>query len=248
MVPLKRLTTIVMPHRAAKPTLRSKTPSSPKDRVSASVSVTSEYRQMSAIQILKHGLTSNLWKKEGWLFDLLQNEGMVDGTKQSRKEMCWSYFKSQQIYIEAMQDARNEPDFDPRRSLHQTGKDGRFMKKKNASTKPKNPLTIQYLCFAFAIPYATFKRWKSDAFESKKFVPAHKGKSVLTDKKWASQIFNTRKIYVKHEMDLWLTKHPAKKNDSKGKKVNIAPNGFFGTCPALLNFSFVFCYRHKGML
>ena len=221
MVPLKRLTTIVMPHRAARPTLRSKPSSSSKDPISNSVTVMSDYRKMSAIQILKHGLSSNLWKKEGWLFDLLQNEGMADGTKQNRKELCWSYFKSQQLYIEAVQDAKNDPEFDPRRSLHLTGKDGRYMKKKNASTKPKNPLTIQYLCFAFAISYATFKRWKIDAFESKIFVPAHKGKSVLTDKKWASQIFNNRKMYVKHEMDLWLAKHPAKKHDSKGKKVHL---------------------------
>jgi hypothetical protein len=219
MVPLKRLTTIVMPHRAAKPTLRSNATSSTPEPISDGATVMSEFRKMSAIQILKYGLSSNLWKKEGWLFDLLRNEGMSDGTKQSRKELCWSYFKSQQLYIEAVQDAKNDPEFDPRRSLHQTGKDGRFMKKKNASTKPKNPLTIQYLCFAFAIPYATFKRWKLDAFESKKFVPAHKGKSVLTDKKWASQIFNTRRIYVKHEMELWLAKHPSKKYDTAGKKV-----------------------------
>ncbi len=155
------------------------------------------------------------------MFDLLKTEGMADGTKQSRKEMCWSYYKSQQLYIEAMQDAKNDPEFDPRRSLHQTGKDGRFMKKKNASTKLKNPLTIQCLCYAFAIPYATFKRWKIESFESKTIVPAHKGKSVLTDKKWASQIFNTRRMYVQHEMELWLAKHPSKKYDSAGKKVHL---------------------------
>lgn len=50
-------------------------------------------------------------------------------------------------------------------------------------------------------------------------VPAHTGKSVLTDKKWAAQIFNARKMYVLHKMDEWLTKHPAKKDDTKGKKV-----------------------------
>jgi hypothetical protein len=69
------------------------------------------------------------------------------------------------------------------------------------------------------VPYATFKRWKADAFVTKNFVPAHKGKSVLTDKKWASQIFNPRKMYVLHEMEAWLMKHPAKKDDTKGKKV-----------------------------
>jgi hypothetical protein len=88
------------------------------------------------------------------------------------------------------------------------------MKKTNSSTKPKTPLTVQYLCFAFAVPYATSKRWKIGAFVSKKFVPAHKGKSVLTDKKWASQI-------LKHEMDVWLDNHPSKKHDAKVKKVHL---------------------------
>ena len=197
---------------------------------------------MTDIQILKHGLSSNLWKKEGWLFQLLQDEGIIDGAKQSRKASCWSYYKSQQLYIEAMQDARNEPEFDPRRSGHQTGKDGRFMKKKNASTKPKNPLTVQYLCFAFAIPYATFKRWKADSFVSKTFVPAHKGKSVLTDKKWASQIYNTRRMFLKHEMAQWLAKHPSKKNDTKGKKVNeIHKFHHFPMC-------FLLCHFHSTQM
>jgi len=87
-----------------------------------------------------------------------------------------------QLYIEALQEAKDDVDFDPRRSNHLTGKDGKFTKNKLASLKPKNPLTVTYLCFAFDIPYATFKRWKADAFVTKKFVPAHQGKSVITDK------------------------------------------------------------------
>jgi hypothetical protein len=180
-----------------------------------------------------------MWKKQGWLFDLLQKEGMADGTKQSRKELCWSFYKSQQLYIEAMQEARNDPEFDPRRSDHKIGKDGRFTKTKNGCTKPKNPLTVQYLCVAFAIPYATFKRWKAEAFVSKKFVPAHKGKSVLMDKKWASQIFNTRKIFLNHEMDVWLTKHPSKKHDAKGKKVNRSSKCQYKSFPSILTNSHV---------
>jgi hypothetical protein len=85
---------------------------------------------MSAIQILKYGLATNLWKKEGWLFNLLKQEGIIDGTKQSRKESCWNYYKSQQLYIEALQDANNDSEFDPRRSEHVTGKDGRFIQAK----------------------------------------------------------------------------------------------------------------------
>jgi hypothetical protein len=176
LVPLQRLTTILMPHRGVRASLRiAKTPATTESD-SASVSNVSELRKMSAVHILKHGLATMLWKKQGWLFNLLRDEGLLDGTKQSRKYMCWSYYKSQQLYIEAMQEAKNDPEFDPRRSEHQTGKDGKFLKKKNASTMPKNPLTVLYLCYAFDVPYATFKRWKADAFVTKKFVPAHKGK------------------------------------------------------------------------
>ncbi len=150
---------------------------------------------MSAIQILKFGLTENLWKKKGWLFDLLKREGMVAGSKQSRKEHCWQYYKSQVLYIEAMQETKGDTTFDPRRSDHKTGKDGKFESIKKGTTKPKNALTVTYLCFAFDVPYATFKRWKNDAFVTKKYVPENKGKHVLTDKTWASEIYNAQRIY-----------------------------------------------------
>jgi hypothetical protein len=174
---------------------------------------------MSAIQILKHGLTTNLWKKKGWLFDLLVREGIIDGTKQSRKENCWGYYKSQMLYIEAMQDAKDDVTFDPRRSDHKTGKDGKFVSVKRGTVKPKNALTVTYLCFAFDVPYATFKRWKNDAFVSKKFVPGNKGKHVLTDKPWAAQLYNARRMFVTHSMGVWLQKHPAKKHDTAAKQV-----------------------------
>ncbi len=231
LVPLRRLTTILMPHRGARASLRiAKNPPPTTESDSASVS---DLRKMSAIQILKHGSASNLWKKKGWLSNLLIDEGLLDGTKQSRKEMCWNYYISQLLYIEAMQEAKDDPDFDPRRSEHQTGKDGKFVKKKNAPTMPKNPLTVlghcfHLLCYAFDVPYATFKRWKADAFVTKTFVPAHKGKSVLTDTKWASQVFNARKMYVQHGMETWINKHPSKKTDSKAKKVS--------------GVSFLFCF------
>ena len=219
MIPLRRLTTIVMPHRGPRASLRQAKVPAPVVPESSSVRPEHDFRRMSAIQVLKHGLTTNLWKKEGWLYDLLQGQGIVDGSKQSRKEMCWTYYKSQQLYIEAMQEARNDQDYDPRRKEHVTGKDGRFTRKKYASTKPKNPLTVLYLCYAFAIPYATFKRWKKDAFVSKVYVPETKGKSVLTDAKLATQVFNPRRMYVSHGMEVWINKHPSKVNDSKAKKV-----------------------------
>ncbi len=158
-------------------------------------------------------------EKKGWLFDLLVREGIIDGTKQSRKENCWSYYKSQMLYIGAMQEAKDDTTFDPRRSDHKTGKDGKFVSVKRGTVKPKNALTVTYLCFAFDVPYATFKRWKNDAFVSEKNVPDNKGKHVLTDKPWASQVFNARRMFVSHSMEIWLQKHPAKKHDTLAKQV-----------------------------
>ena len=143
----------------------------------------------------------------------------MDDTKQSRKEQCWQYYKSEMLYIEAMQEAKDDPKFDPRRQDHKTGKNGQFIKVKKGNVKPKNPLTVQYLCFAFDVPWSTFKRWKNEAFVDKVYVPAHKGKSVITDKPWASQVFNARRMFISHSMTLWLTKHPAMKNDKDAKKV-----------------------------
>jgi hypothetical protein len=78
---------------------------------------------------------------------------------------------------------------------------------------------VTYLCYACDVPYATFKRWKNDAFISKQYVPETKGKSVVTDKKLASQVYNPRKMYVTHSMAYWLSKHPSKTSDAKAKKV-----------------------------
>ena len=113
------------------------------------------------------------------------------------------------LYIEALQEAKEDSEFDPRRNDHKTGKDGRFVSKKGTD-KPKNPLTVTYLCF---------KRWKCDAFVTKKYEPKHKGKSIITDATWASQIFNPQRMFVKHSMGVWLEKHPAKKRDAPAKKV-----------------------------
>ncbi len=51
-----------------------------------------------------------------------------------------------------------------------------------------------YLCHAYNVPYATFKRWKADAFVNQKFVPVNKGKSVILDKQWASYVYNPKRI------------------------------------------------------
>jgi hypothetical protein len=147
-----------MPHRGPRASLRQAKKPPPSPVNSSTTTGVSSFRTMSAIQILKHELNNSLWKKLGWLFELLKAEGIIDGSKQSKKEICWSYYKSQMLYIEAMQEAKEDWEFDPRRNDHVIGKDGRYVMKKNHTTKPKNPLTVTYLCFALDIPYATFKR------------------------------------------------------------------------------------------
>lgn len=147
----------------------------------------------------------------------------MDGSKQSKKERCWSDYKSQTLYIEAMQEAKDDTTFDPRRNDHaKSKKDGRFKMTRRGEFVPKNPLTALYLCHAYNVPYATFKRWKSEAFVTKAFVPAHKGKSIITDKKWAKQIYNAKRMYVDTQMAVWLSALSTRKYDTAGKKVRIA--------------------------
>jgi hypothetical protein len=120
-----------------------------------------------------------------------------------------------------MREAKEDPEFDPRRTHIVTGKDGRFEKiSQSKVVVPKNPLTVQYLCFAYAVPYATFKRWKADAFQTTQYVPEHKGKTVLTCKNWATKIYNARRLYCDHHMAVWLKKNPHRKYDSMAKKVS----------------------------
>jgi hypothetical protein len=69
--------------------------------------------------------------------------------------------------------------------------------------KPKNPLTVTYLCFAFDISYASFKRRKNEAFVTKRHVP----------------VYNPRRMFIDHCFAVWIDKHPTKKNDCNAKKV-----------------------------
>ncbi len=145
---------------------------------------------------------------------------MLEDSKASKKEKCWSDYKAQLLYIDAMREAKEDPEFDPRRSHLVIGKDGRFEKiSKCVVSVPKNPLTVQYLCHAYGVPYPTFKRWKQDAFQTKECVPIHKGKTVLTCPKLAAQVYNARRMLCDHHMAVWIQKYPHRKYDSIGKKV-----------------------------
>ena len=78
MVPLRRLTTIVMPHRGPRASRRApKAVAVEQTEKTSHDTGVSKFSSMSAIQILKYGLQDNLWKTKGWLFDLLHREGIV---------------------------------------------------------------------------------------------------------------------------------------------------------------------------
>ena len=97
LVPLRRLTTISMPHRGARASLRPAKNKTVEEISKANTNSVSKFSSMSDIQILKYGLAEGLWKKKGWLYLLLEREGIADGSKQKRKELCWQYYKSQML-------------------------------------------------------------------------------------------------------------------------------------------------------
>jgi hypothetical protein len=65
LVPLRRLTTIVMPHRGARAALRPAKTAAVEVKETASSTTVSKFSSMSTIQILKYGLAEGLWKKKG---------------------------------------------------------------------------------------------------------------------------------------------------------------------------------------
>jgi hypothetical protein len=146
--------------------------------------------------------------------------GILDGSKQSKKDRCWSDYKAQTLYIDAMKEAMEDEQFDHRRNSHlKSAKNGQFKTNRRGALVPKNPLTVMYLCHAYDVPYATFKPWKAGAFASTPFVPANKGKSVIINKTWASQVYNSKRMYLDTHMAMWLSKLSARRHDVEGKKV-----------------------------
>jgi hypothetical protein len=67
-----------MPHHGATSTLRPRSEKITTAEVSAKdKSRTSDMRSWTAIKLLKHGLEKKIYRKKGWLFDLLQKEGAI---------------------------------------------------------------------------------------------------------------------------------------------------------------------------
>ncbi len=116
----------------------------------------------------------------------------------------------------------DDEQFVPRRNSHlKSAKNGQFKTNGRGAFIPKNPLTVMFLCHAYDVPYATFKRWKAGDFVSTPFVPANKGKSVIINKTWASQVYNPKRMYLDTQMAVWLSKVASRKHDVEGKKVSI---------------------------
>jgi hypothetical protein len=78
LVPIRRLTTILMPHRERTAGLRSRTDSSSSAPTTANTVVLSEFRTMSSIAALKYGITKKLYRSKGWLYRLLLKEGIIN--------------------------------------------------------------------------------------------------------------------------------------------------------------------------
>ncbi len=71
LVPLRRLTTIIMPHREKRASLRSNSNKFAAEKLTTGQQEVSEFRTMSAIQVLKYGVERRLNKPKGWLLRLL---------------------------------------------------------------------------------------------------------------------------------------------------------------------------------
>ncbi len=165
LVPLQRLTAILMPHHAAGSALRPRKHASVAKGGNTSTGAESNLRSWTAIKILKYGIEKKLCTKKGWLLKLLRKEGILDDSKQSKKARVWSDYQAQTLYIGAMKEVLEDDNLDPRRNSHvKSKKDGKFI--------PKNPrMALTYAMHTYDVPYATFKRWKNEAFVTKPFVP-----------------------------------------------------------------------------
>jgi hypothetical protein len=54
------------------------------------------------------------------------------------------------LYIDAMKEAMDDEEFDPRRNSHlKSAKNGQFKTNRRGAFIPKNPLTVMYLCHAY---------------------------------------------------------------------------------------------------
>ncbi len=101
---MARLIAILMPHHGNGSALRPRKPASVSKVGTSTLGSVSNLRSWTAIKILKYGVEKKLCSKKGWLLKLLQKEGILDDTKQSKKARVWSDFQAQTLYIDAMKE------------------------------------------------------------------------------------------------------------------------------------------------
>ncbi len=145
----------------------------------------------------------------------------MSDTPEALKERVGHDYNNQLSFIEGMRAVcGHDPDFNPR-FIDKRGKDGQFTShSKNKVVVPKNIVTVQYLIWAYGVSYATFKRWKVEEFKWTKHLPAHAGKSVLTDAAFAQTIYTAERMYINAKMQEWyeLQRTHSRRVDPQAKK------------------------------
>jgi hypothetical protein len=215
VVPIERMTTIQMPHRGPMPLVRTRT----KETTFAEPLkvAKSKYANMSAMDMLKWGLSYNRNVNKGWLKDLLEKEGILDGTKAALQTRFWEDYKAQGLFMQGMQACFGE-DFDPRESKPTRDANGLWQNNKNCV--PQNVITVKYILHAYDISYSTFKRMKkSDAFVPNAKAHKSKGKSVIDDKVFAEQFYSTFRMYSLFKFAQWQDTEDGRNADKERKKV-----------------------------
>jgi hypothetical protein len=110
-----------MPHHAAVLVLRPRANKVVKTVAPKNTILASDMRSWTPIKLLKYGLEKKLYKKKGWLVHLLRREGILDDSKQSKKARCWSDYKAQTHYIDAMKEVLHDETLDPTSNPKKTG-------------------------------------------------------------------------------------------------------------------------------
>jgi hypothetical protein len=125
----------------------------------------------------------------------------LSDTSEVLKERVGHDYNNQLAFIEGMRAVcGHDPDYNPR-FIDKRGKDGKFSNHTiTMVVVPKNITTVQYLAWAYGVSYSTFKRWKMEEFKWTKHLPAHAGKSVLTDAAFAQTIYTPQRMFINAKM------------------------------------------------
>jgi hypothetical protein len=166
----------------------------------------SKWRKMNYIESLQYGLAQGLHKKEGWLWNCLLRDGVVEDTQAAKRERCWNAYQAQKIFVMAQQQIMPEG-WDPRspsNSVKVHRKTGQFVSLQTAKNPvPANVVTNSFLRYAYGVPKETFRRWIGEGGKFQKRVPHNKGKNVIDDKEMAKKYFTPFRMYMQHELALW---------------------------------------------